>query len=373
MAFLRLALDNILRRPLRSVLTVCGVALGVGAFVALIGFASAFEREWLQVYRSKGTDICVIRGTWLRAQVDESLCEELRALSVVSEAAPIAIDLVEFTPEVSAVVQGWLEDSFEFESFTILQGRRIQGDEPEIMLGEVLADSLGKTTGDEVQVVGAPFRVVAIYRGRQSFETAGAVVPLHQLQRVSDLGSKVAGFNVRLRRPAVGESPADHIRRAQSLIESRLPRLRAMPVGDMVSKSVVTGVVRSTAWGTSLIALIIGTLGVANTMAMSVVERTREIGIMRALGWRRSRVVRLILLEASLLGIAGGVMGGVAGRLGLGALASNRMAPGMVEGHVSAVQFAEAMLVAVGISLIAAALPAYRATVVAPVEALRHD
>jgi putative ABC transport system permease protein len=373
MSFFQLAAGNLLRRPLRTLLTVCGVALGVGAFVALTGFAGAFARQWLEVYRSKGTDICVIRGTWLRAQADESLGDRLRTIPEIADVAPIAVDLVELSPEISAVVQGWREDSFEFESLTLVDGRRFRGDAAEIMLGEALAESLGKRVGDDVEVVGSPFRVVAVYRGRQAFETAGAVVALQQLQRVSDLGTKVAGFNVRLRKSSSEGPPADLVQRVQALIEARLPGLKAMPVGDMVGRNVVTRVVRSTAWGMSLIALVIGAFGVANTMAMSIVERTSEIGIVRALGWRRARVVRLILLEAGLLGASGGVLGGIVGYLGLVALASNRIAPGLVEGRLSVAQTAEAMIVAVAISVVSGLLPAYRATLLTPVEALRHD
>jgi putative ABC transport system permease protein len=352
---------------------MCGVALGVGAFVALTGFASGFAQQWLEVYRSRGTDICVIRGTWLRAQADESLGDVLHTIPELADVAPVAVDLVEFSPEVSAIVQGWREDSFEFESFILIEGRRFRGNAPEIMLGEALATSLGKREGDEVELLGSPFRVVAVYRGRQAFESAGAVVPLRQLQLVSDLGTKVAGFNVRLRKPSSEDPPAELVRRAQTLIEAKLPGLKAMPIGDMVGRNVVTGVVRSTAWGMSLIALVIAAFGVANTMAMSIVERTREIGIVRALGWRRSRVVRLILLEAALLGAAGGVLGTIVGQFGLMALASNRMAPGMVEGRLSVTQAVEALIVAVGISLVSGLLPAYRATLLTPVEALRHD
>jgi putative ABC transport system permease protein len=373
MTFVQLALRNILRRRLRSVLTLGGIALGVSAFIALVGFAQSFEQQWLNLYQARGTDICVIRGNFMRALADESLGEKLRSLSVVADASPFAYDLIDFTPDVSGVVQGWMSSSFEFDSFTILEGRRFRGDEPAAMLGEILAGSLGRKTGEEVSVLGVTLRVVGIYRGVGSPENSGAVVPLHQLQRISDIGPKVAGFNVRLRAPAAGHSAEDHLRNAQAAIEAALPGLRAMRVGDMVRHSRVMSVVRSTAWGTSVLALAIGALGIANTMAMSVFERTREVGIMRALGWRRSLVVRLILLEASILGFTGGLAGILGGYAGLALLASNRLAPGMAQANLSLLQSVEALLIAIGISLVAGLLPAYRGARFVPVEALRHD
>jgi len=373
MSFFQVALRNILRRFFRSILTLSGIALGVSAFIALVGFARSFEEQWLQLYRVRGTDICVIRGNFMRALADESLGEKLRSLSVVADESAFAYDLVDFTQDVSGVVQGWTDTSFEFESFTILQGRRFHGDEPGIMLGEILANSLGKKAGDDVSVQGVPLRVVAVYRSVGIPENSGAVVPLHQMQRISDLGSKVVGFNVRLRAPAAGQPIEEHFRIAQATIESALPGLRAMLVGDLVRNNHLMSVVRSSAWGTSILALAIGALGIANTMAMSVFERTREIGITRALGWRRSRVVRLILLEASILGFAGGLVGVVGGYVGLVLLASNRMAPGMAQAKFSLLQSVEALLIALGISLVAGFIPVYRGTLFSPVEALRHE
>ena len=277
------------------------------------------------------------------------------------------------TQDVSAVVQGWVDTSFEFEALTILQGRRFQGDEPAIMLGEVLAASIGKKAGDSVEVQGAPLRIVGVFRAQDTFSASSALLPLHQLQRLSDLGAKVAGFHVRLRPASPGESSEDHLRRAQLMIESQLPGLKAMSAGAVARDNHVTNFIRSTAWATSLIALLIAVLGVANTMAMSVFERTREIGVLRALGWRRSRIVRLILLEASILGFAGGLLGLAAGHFGLWALASMRATAGLPRVYPSLAHFGEAMCIALAISLAAGFLPAYRGALFSPTAALRYE
>ena len=298
--------------------------------------------------------MCVFRGSFMnKASTDESVGEKLRGIPVVADAAAVSFDLVDFTPDVSAVVQGWADTSFEFESLTILQGRRFRGDEPAVMLGEILASSIGKKAGDWVEVQGASLRVVGVFRAQDTFSTSSALLPLHQLQQLSGLGGKVAGFDLRLRPPSPGESPEDHLRRAQLTIESQLPGLKAMPAAAVARDNHIVNFIRSTAWATSVIALLIAVLGVANTMAMSVFERTREIGILRALGWRRSRIVRLILLEASILGFAGGLLGIAAGHLGLWALASIRATAGLPRVYPSLVHFGEAMGIALAISLAA--------------------
>jgi putative ABC transport system permease protein len=374
MFLFQMVFANMRRRPLRAALTACGVALGIGAFVALVGFADAFEEQWRQFYRTKGTDLCVFRGNFMnKASTDESAGGKLRGIPVVADAAPVSFDLVDFTPDVSAVVQGWVDTSFEFESLTLVQGRRFQGDEPAILLGEILAGSIGKQAGDWVEVQGAPLRIVGVFRAQDTFSASTAVLPLHQLQRLSDLGTKVAGFHVRLRPSSPGVSPEDRLRRAKLAIESQLPGLKAMPAGIVAGDNHIVNFIRSTAWTTSLIALFIAVLGVANTMAMSVFERTREIGILRALGWSGSRIVRLILLEASVLGLAGGLMGLAAGQFGLWALASIRATAGLPRVYPSPVHFGEAMCIALAISLAAGFLPAYRGARFPPTTALRYE
>lgn len=370
----RIAFANIWRRPFRAVFTACGVALGIGAFIALVGFADTFEEQWRRFYLTKGTDICVLRGSLLnKASMDEVLVEKLRDLPIVAGATPVSFDLVDFSQDVSAVAQGWVDTSFEFESLTVFEGRRFRGDEAGIMLGEILANSLGKKVGDRVEVLGAPLEVVGVFRAQESFSTGSAILPLHQLQRLSDLGAKVAGFHVRLSALAPGESQEDHLRRAQALIEARLPGLNAARAGEVARDNHIMNFVRSMAWSTSLIALAIAVLGVANTMAMSVFEQTREIGILRALGWRSSRIVRLILLESSLLGIAGGLLGIVAGSVGLWMLAFIRFYGGWPHIYPSGHNFAEAICLAWLISLLAGFLPAYRGARLAPTTALRYE
>jgi putative ABC transport system permease protein len=373
MFFLHVAISNILRRPFRSVLTVLGVSLGVGAFVALVGFAESFEQQWVRYYQNSGTDICVFRGTIFRSSAEESLVEQLRGLPVVSDAVPVTIDLVDFTQEISAVLQGWTDTSYEFDSLTILQGRKFRGDESEVMLGEILAESIGKKTGDSMEIQGAPFQVVGIFRGSQSLESSSALIPLHRHQQISDLGSKVMVFHVRLRTSPVEESSEETLRRARQVIESKLPGLKALPAGELARNNHVMKFISSAAWGTSLVALFIGAIGIANTIAMSIFERIPEIGILRAVGWRRSKILRLILLEALVFGFGGSLLGLAGGYLGLSVLSSIRTTSSLARAYISPLQASEAILLSLGISLAAGFYPACRGAMFSPMEALHHE
>lgn len=364
---------NLWRRRLRTLLTLCGIGMAIGAFVCLVGFSNGFEQAWQRIYSSSGTDIAVIQGTFLNTSLDESAVVKLEALPTVAKAAPMIYNVMDLTPEVNALVYGWKADSYEMESLQILSGRIFRDEHPEVMLGDLLAQDLKKKPGDSLEIQGSPFTVTAIYHGGSALEADAVIMPLDQLQQLSSFQGKVSTIHVRLRPTPAGESPESYLKRAQAQIEAALPGLRAVPASERATNNQFVRMARASAWGTSAIALLIGILGIANTMGMSVFERTREIGILRALGWKKRQVLILLQLEAVVLGLCGGFLGLVFGWVALRVLAGLPQTATVVSSSVPLPLLAEALGIAILAGLIAGAFPAGRGACLSPVEALRHD
>jgi len=364
---------NLWRRRLRTLLTLCGIGMAIGAFVGLVGFSNAFERAWLRLYTSSGTDIAIIQQTFLNTSLDESATVKVKALPMVAQATPLIYNVMDLTPDVNALVYGWKANSYEFESLQLLSGRAFQDGHAEVMLGDILASTLNKKPGDTLAIQGSPFTVVAIYHGGSALEAGAVIMPLDQLQQLSSLQGKVSTIHVRLRPAPAGEAPDAYVKRAQAEIEAALPGLRAVPAAERAGNNQFVRLAHASAWGTSSIALLIGILGIANTMAMSVFERTREIGILRALGWKRRQVMLLIQFEASVLGLGGGFLGVAVGWGALHLLAALPQTAGMVSAAFPLPLVAEALGISILAGLVAGALPAWRGAKLSPVEALRHD
>jgi putative ABC transport system permease protein len=367
------AWKNLGRRRLRTVLTLGGIAMAIGAFVALVGFSRSFEHEWLRLYESSGTDIAVVQKTFLNTSVDESAGAKLRSLPVVARATPMILNMMDLTPEINALAYGWKADSYEFDSLSMKSGRRFRDGHPEVILGDLLASNLNKKVGDTLEIQGSNFTVTGIYHGGSALEAGAVILPIDELQQLSSLQGKVTAFHVRLRPVPAGEPPEHYLQAAQAQIEAALPGLRAVPAAERASNNQLVVLAHAAAWGTSSIALLIGVLGIANTMAMSVFERTREIGILRALGWKRWRVLLLIQMEAAALGFAGGILGLALGWGALRALSTLPQTASIVSASFPPLLLLEALGIAVLAGLAAGAIPAWRGSGLSPVEALRHD
>lgn len=364
---------NLCRRRLRSLLTLGGIGLAIGAFVGLVGFSNALEQAWLHIYTSSGTDIAVVRKTFLNTSINESAVARMRTLPVVADVSPTIYNLMDLNQDVNALAYGWKADSYEFGSLQMLSGRAFEAGKPQVILGDLLADDLKKQPGATINIQGTPFTVTGIYHGGSALEADALIMPLDQLQQLSGMQGKVSTIHVRLRPAPAGELPDVYLKRAEAQIEAAFPGLHAVPAAERASNNEFVRLAHASAWGTSAIALLIGILGVANTMAMSVFERTQEIGILRALGWKRGQVMALIELESVLLGFGGAILGIALGCWGLHLLERLPQTASIVSSHIAVALLAETLGLGIFAGVLAGAVPAWRGAQLSPVEALRHD
>ena len=130
---------------------------------------------------------------------------------------------------------------------------------------------------------------------------------------------------------------------------------------------------RGFAWVTSTIALLIGSIGMLNTLMMAVFERTREIAMLRALGWRRRKIVSLILGEATVLCLGGAMIGVSLAFVFVKGLSSMPAAGRMVSGDLSWEVVLQGFVIALLLGFIGGLYPAWTAARMTPVEGLRHD
>ena len=374
MRFSTMIVRNLLRRGVRTVLTVVGLGGGVSAVVSLMGIAWGFERSFLTIYETKGIDLVLVKaggGDRLTSNLDETLEAKIAAVPGVQRVVGSLTDVVSFEDSnlVSVLVNGWKPGSLLFRGLRVTEGRAFREDDDHpAMLGRVLALNLNKKPGDTLQVAGETFRVLAVYESDSLFENGGLIVPLRELQTMMGRDGYVSGFVV-----AAGSPRRLEVEALARRIERAVNGVAAVPARDFVESDNQIRLVKSMAWATSLIAMVLGAVGVLNTMLMTVFERTREIGVLRAVGWKRSRVLRLVLGESTLLGLAGALLGSGLGFLGVKILSRTAMGSLFITSDLPWGVLAVGLLLGLGLSTVGGFYPALRAASLDPTEALRHE
>ena len=382
MRFYQFILKNVMQRRTRSALTMIGVAIAVTAVVALIGIADGCERSFRELYDKRGVDLLVLRAgasERLSSTIPQRVGEQLRQLPGVRAVNPGLMDVVSFEEAnlTRVLVHGWAFNSALFDELRMLSGHKPERDDDKgVLVGIVLAKNLGKNTGDSLEIAGRDFMISGVYESFNVYLNGSAVMLLPALQTLMNRPNDVTGFEVMLENVPDKKELIERVRREVNGLRSskgELWGIEAVPTADYVQSTSQLQMVKAMAWMTSAIALFIGAVGVLNTMIMSVFERTREIGILRAIGWRKTRVVRLILYESVLLSLAGAVAGIVAAILLTHALTWWPMVNGLVSGEVSPSVIVQGFLIALAVGLIGGAYPAYRGAHLLPTEALRHE
>ncbi len=371
MIFVALPLRNLSRRPLRSVLSVLGIALAVGGAIALVALSRSINESVRLSVDELGSDLTVMQrgntdvfGAFLPASIEARF-------AAVPGVAAVTGELMMFAPidrSRESLVAGWPDHSFFWQVAPIGQGARPRpGDRRVAMLGDSAAEALGKSVGDSIEILGVTFRVVAINKYATAINRRLIVVPLADLQEVAFRGGQVTLFQVRLARGA-GASPVDEVRRR---IEALAP-VTASPTNAVLDNNRYVATLNAVALATSAIAIVIGALNVLNTLLFAVQERTREIGILCAIGWTDRRIMISIVIEGLILCGFGSAAGIVLGMLGSVLFASVPVIGDYLSFSPTLDLIVPAIAAAVALCLIGSLYPAWRAVRMTPAEALRR-
>jgi putative ABC transport system permease protein len=319
--------------------------------------------------KERGTDIVVhnMRGSLTPKPFPAATRDRIAHLPGVAATCMILVDLMSVETAELMIVSGREWDCFAWEKLKLVSGRMPKDqNERAILLGTTAADILKKKVGDTVQIETEELAVVGIVNGGAFVENSSIILSLPMLQQITGNHDQISAIDVRVT-PGVNDAG---IRSLCAEMSRLIPEARAEPAGQHIANSEGYRVINGMSWGTSLLAILVGVLGVTNTMLMSVFERKQEIAILLALGWKRSRIVQMILWESLMLGFFGGIIGVLVGIVGVQMM---KMAPairGLLEPNLSAGLMLMAIAIAVFVGVLSGLYPAWRSSRVEPSLAL---
>lgn len=404
----RIALGALAANKLRTFLTALGVIIGVAAVVALLAIGQGAQEQIVESITANGANLLTVRsgaegeGFGIRTANGQPLTmddvEALTAtpLSAVAAVSPEGMTIATLTAgsnSLTTLVMAGTTEFFGIHNHNLAQGSLFTTDDLEraalvAVLGSRVAERLfpeGNPVGQILRMNGQRFRVVGVLesKGGSNFGSVddSVIVPLTTAQRrlATERG---AGGEVTVATIVIQARSAEQIELARQQVARVLREGRGLPLGgggddfsidnqqdfiDTLTESRRTMTLYLGA--IAMISLIVGGIGIMNTMLVSVHERTREIGLRKALGAREGDILMQFLIEALALSVGGGLLG-----LSLGmSIALVAAQTGQARATITPASVGLAVGVAIAVGLFFGVAPARRAAGLDPVVALRSE
>jgi putative ABC transport system permease protein len=396
---LKVSLRSLYANKLRSMLSMLGIIIGVGAVIAMMAVGAGAQRQVLQQVTALGADLIMVmpgqgfRGGVRSGNVETLTLEDAEAIlaevSAVRRASPVARGSGQFKyygNNAQSTILGVATTYFGIRNFEIEKGRIFTGDEVDqramvAVLGADTAKELFEDddpVGQEVRINGKNFNVIGVLQskgtqGPFSFDDQ-AIVPyttamnrmlgtdhLNELDLQIDSGADMAAVQTQIeslvrRRHQIrpGQDDDFHVRNMAEMVQTAasVTRIFSLLLGSVAA-----------------ISLVVGGIGIMNIMLVTVTERTREIGIRKAIGARDRDILVQFLLESILMSILGGIAGVL---LGLGSAQAVTLISGF-QAIVTPASVIMALSFASAIGVFFGFYPARRAAGLDPIDALSYE
>jgi len=376
MSFLSLILKNPFRKKSRAALAIVGISIGIATIVLLGAITTGLVDNVDEQLRLGGADFVVTgnvssnpsSGTGTE-EINESWISTIKNVSGVKNVAGVYMTNIYLSSQFYAPIVGLDSKDAGFMDISIRKGRLHNDSKDEIILGKLGSEQLNKTVNDFITIKNKQYKIVGIFESGNPNIDMCAFAGLNNVQTLVDSSenNKVSMIYAKLDKDAniddvrknIEEKYGDNITVVTSLndLEAIQGQL------DMINAATL---------GISLLAIVVGAIGIINTMITAVYERTREIGVLKAIGWSNRRILTMILGESLVLTITAGIVGSL---LGIGASLlinySGIMYP--TPTVLTIMPFINAFAVAIVVGLIGGFYPAWRATRLQPTEALGYE
>ena len=362
---LAMIVANMRRRPSRTILTALGAAVGVTTVVALLSVTGGLSRSAGDLAKLGRADFGVFQAG-LSDLTASSLPDSVVA-RIAGRPGVAAVSGVQIVPgaigaDSSILVFGADLHGVFLNRLVLLSGHLPRGDE--VLVGTGVAGKLHAAVGRTVVVQGRALPVAGIYRSGISLEDAGVVAPLGLTQRLSGRRGEVSMV-------AVSVAPGYRDVEVERDIDRSIRGVLSLGDPSEVARvDTNSRIITKAAIIIAVLALLLGAVVVVNTMAMAVIERRRQFGLLEIVGWSKARIARLILGEAIVVCGVGALVG-----LGLGALASELVvralaAATFVSPAITVWVLARGLLVGLALGALGAMFAVWRVMRVPPLRAI---
>jgi ABC-type antimicrobial peptide transport system permease subunit len=349
-------------------LTVSGISLALGSIVLLSGITQGFIMEFNRLMT--GTDVDLVARQkdatdTAYSAISEKIGRQIAALPGVKSVSGIVFSALTADNLPFLLIFGYAPHEQAIQHFAIVEGRGLAGNR-EVILGSKTREALKVNVGEVVRFGQIGFRVVGVYETGVSYEETAAVVSLRDGQELTGKPRQVSMYAIKVDDPGQAEA-------IQKQLEAAIPEIMVAMSSEFAESLPDMKTMDAMMVGIAVLAVIVGGIGMMNTMIMSVYERTREIGTLRAVGWQRRHVIALILKESVVLSLLSLILGFIGAIVSGWLLGSIPLWGDFMKVVISPGLVLQTLFIAVLLGAIGGIYPAWRAATLSPVEALRYE
>lgn len=383
----KMAISSILSNKLRTFLTMLGVIIGVSAVIIAVGFAERSTKSITSNIESIGTNMLTVNLMGRRTSdvTYDVVAEELDKIDEIENYAPVLNGNVYIknskNTSISTNYVGTSENYATVQDKTVQEGRfltsfDIKGSLNVAVVGTYVANELfpdGDVVGSYVKFNNQNFKIVGILTQTEDGEEGTAddtiIIPYTVAQRISKAGA-VSTIYVRAKDANNVDILKENIKNVLYKLYENEDYYRVTSQQAMLETlSSVTDTLSIVLAGIAAISLVVGGIGIMNTMIVSVTERTREIGIRKAIGARKINILIQFLIESLIITLLGGITGIIIGCLGITIIGKLDLVPAVYSIKWILISLIVSLLIGVVFGL----FPAYKAAKMDPIKALRTN
>ncbi len=372
MSLAALIFKNLWSKKTRSIGIAFAIGVAVMTVVTLTVVSSGLEASAAAVLTLGHADFTVAQkgvSEVLYSSLDEGQLRDVQSTPGVQSAVGVLLETEHLNAENPLFIEiGIPPDQLRQFGVTVLAGRSYQATAShEMMLGWRAAQNFGLHVGDRFDANGTWNTVVGIYSTGISFGDLGGMFPLPALQAYNRVPGSVTLIFVKV-------VPGTSVAKVEKAITANHPEMTTIRTASQFGRADTNLVfLQAAATGSTILAVVIGAVIVGNTMLLSLFERTREFGLLRAIGWTRSRVVSLVVGEGVVLALVGAIVG-----VGLSFAATDVLEHlpqlrGVLHANYTQEAFWRGLYTGLGMAIIGALYPALRAANLAPLKALSRE